>query len=231
MQSDIDALQRTKFFQDLSPEHLAQLAMHVQHRHLNPGAIIFEEGDPGNAVFIVTEGEAKITVKSPTQRDITLALLGPGDAFGELSLLDDSPRSATATTTAPTELLVVHRRDFLDLVATDNVALHGLLSALARMIRNMNQRLADIAMLDVHGRMAKALFGLVDRNGQKSDDGILIDREVTIDDLAGLVGMYPAQVERLMRDYQYEYLLKYENQRITILREDAFRDALGERGR
>lgn len=231
MQSDIDALQQTKFFQDLSAEHLAQLAMHVQHRHLNAGAVIFEEGDQGNALFIVADGEVKITVKSPTQRDITLALLGPGDAFGELSLLDNSARSASATATAPTELLVVHRRDFLALVDADTVALHALLSALARMIRNMNQRLADIAMLDVHGRMAKALFSLVERNGQRTDEGMLIDREVTIDDLAGLVGMYPAQVERLMRDYQYEYLLRYENQRITLLREDAFREALGGRVR
>ncbi|MCE7939674.1 hypothetical protein DCC79_10475 [bacterium] len=228
MQTDIDALQRNKFFQDLSSEHLARLAMHVQHRHFNAGDVIFEEGDPGNAVFLIGDGEVKIAVKSPTDRDITLALLGPGDAFGELSLLDNSPRSATATATAPTTLLVVHRRDFMSLVESDMTALRGLLSALSRIIRNMNQRLADIAMLDVHGRMAKALFELAARHGQKTDDGLVIDRDVTIDDLAGLVGMYPVQVERLMRDYQYEYLLKYENRRITILREDAFRTALGE---
>jgi len=226
MQSDLDALQRTLFFKDLPAEHLARLAMHVQHRHYETGHTVFKAGDPGNALFLITTGEVKITVKSPTNRDITLALLGPDDAFGEMSILDDSRRSATATATAPTDLLVVYRDDFLGVIEKEPAAVRGFLMALARIIRSMNEKLADIAMLDVHGRMAKALLGLVERHGAQVDDETKIDRKVTIDDLAGLVGMYPVQVERLMRDYQYENILKHENEYITIQRMDALKQAL-----
>ena len=226
MQSDIEALQRTSFFADLPPEHLAQLAMLVQHRHFEEGAIIFNEGDPSFSLYLLRLGEVKISVKSPTNRDITLALLSPGDAFGELALLDNSVRSATATATGPTDLLMVNRNDFLKLVESEPAALHGLLAALSRIIRNMNQKLADVAMLDVHGRMAKALFGLAERHGMKVEDGIRIDREVSIDDLAGIIGLYPSHVERLMRDLQYENVITYENEFITIRREDVLRQAL-----
>jgi len=226
MQADLEALQRTAFFADLPPEHLAQLAMHVNHRHYTEGATIFREGDPSVSLYLIRDGEVKITVSAPTGRDITLAMLGPGDAFGELALLDNLKRSATATATAITDVLLVNRADFLQLLEAEPTALHGLLTGLARIIRHMNEKLADVAMLDVHGRMAKALFSLVDRHGVRVDEGILIDRDVTIDDLAGLVGMYPAHVERLLRDYQYEFVVSYENQRITIRREEVLRTAL-----
>ncbi len=226
MQSDIEALQHSAFFADLSSEHLAQLAMQVQHRHFEQGATIFKEGDAGNALYLLRIGEVKISVSSPTGRDITLALLGPGDGFGELALLDSCIRSATATATAPTEVLRVSRTDFLSLVENDTAALHGLLAALARIVRSMNEKLADVAMLDVHGRLAKALFGLAERSGVETEGGIRIDRVVTVDDLAGIIGLYPVQVERLMRDYQYERILSYDNGLITILREDVLREAL-----
>lgn len=226
MQSDIDALQSSIFFADLPPEHLAQLAMHTIHRRFPEGAVIFREGDPGNCLFLIIEGEVKITVDSPTGQEITLALLGPGDAFGELSLLDGSLRSATTTTTAPSDLLVVYRDNFLQVVETAPAAVSGVLSALARIIRGMNEKLADVAMLDVHGRMAKALLGLMKKYGVKVEDGILIDREISGEDLAGLVGMYPAHVERLMRDYQYEFILRHRDSHITILRPEVLEQAL-----
>jgi CRP/FNR family cyclic AMP-dependent transcriptional regulator len=226
MQSDIEALQRTSFFADLPPEHLAQLAIFSQHRHFEEDAVIFSEGDPSFSLYLIQEGEVKISVLSPTNRDITLALLGPGDAFGELALLDKSERSATATATGPTEVIMVNRNDFLKLVESEPAALRGLLAALSRTIRNMNQKLADVAMLDVHGRMAKALFELIERHGVKVEDGIKIDREVSIDDLAGIIGLYPSHVERLMRDLQYENVITYEDEIITIRREDVLRQAL-----
>jgi CRP/FNR family transcriptional regulator, cyclic AMP receptor protein len=217
MQSDIDTLRRTEFFAGLPDEHLATLAGRAQHRAYESAATIFREGDPGDSLFIVESGEIKLTVLSPTRQEIILASLGPGDMFGELALFDRVPRTATATAMDPSTCLVLRRDDFLAVVETEPSAIRAILRSLAGIIGKMNIRLADVAMLDVHGRMSKALFDLVDRHGRRLESGgIAIDRPVSSDELAGMTGLYPVEVEHLMRDYQYEDLIRLADGRIVI---------------
>jgi len=219
MQSDLDALRRTSIFADLPEEHLATLAMRVQHRVYDTGAEIFKEGDPGDALFVIQSGEVKLGELSATRQEIILATVGEGDMFGDLALLDGVPRSATAVAKEPTRCLVVRRDDFLGVIETQPTAIRAILRSLAGTIRRMNKKLADVAMLDLHGRMAKAFLELIDRHGQRQEDGaIALDRPITTEELAGLTGLYPVEVERLLRDYQYDDFIRMQGGRIVFPR-------------
>ena len=217
MPSDIEALRMMALFGDLSSEHLQHLAERVRRRHFAAGDVIFQKGDPGIALFLIREGEVKITELSPTNQEIALAVLRPGDSFGELALLDDGPRSATATATEPTEALALYREEFLAYVELEPVVMRSLLRSLAAIIRRTNDRLSD-TLLDVNRRLSKVLIDLADHYGVEMLEGILIDRTVTLASLAELVGLHPTEVDHPFRNLQYEDIVRVEGDRITIRR-------------
>jgi len=215
---DVDALRSVGIFANLPPEHLEQLAARLQPRRRTKGETIFEHGDPGNALYIVGAGEVKISVQSPTDEEIILAVLGPCDAFGELALLDGLPRSASATTTEPTDLLVLFREDFISLLETEPALGWSIMQSLAGIIRRTNEKLSDVAMLDIYGRINKKLRELAKQFGREVPGGILIDRPITSDYLAGLTGLYPVEVSRVLRLYEYEKVIERDatDARITL---------------
>ncbi len=226
MESDFDALRQLPLFANLPRENLTQLAKRVQHRHPSRGETVFSHGDPGSALYFICSGEVKISVRSPTGSEIILALLGPGDAFGELALLDGLARSASAMATEDSDLLVLFREDFLGLLAAEPAPAKFILQSLAAIIRRMNEKLADVAMLDGNCRVVKALLELAERYGRNVDDGVEIDRDVTIDELAGLAGLYPGEVERIVRSHQYEGTILWMGNQITLRDADRLRSWL-----
>ncbi len=218
MQSDVDILASARLFEDLPRPALERLAERTQHRHFDAGEGVFNEGDPGAALYIVAEGEVRIDIASPAGEKVTLVFLGPGEAFGELALLDNAPRSADAVATEATTLLSLYRKDFFSILEGEPEAARALVGTLAGYVRSTNQRLADAAFLDVPGRMAKALKTLADRYGKETPDGILLDHELTPSDFAGLTGLHESFVRKLLQDYQYDSVLMVDDGRITIHR-------------
>lgn len=225
MQADIDSIRQSRLFQDLPDTSVAQLAMRVSRRHLAAGQILFKAGDPGSTFYIIQDGDVTISVPGPTGQAVTLALLGPGDAFGELALLDEAPRSATATVTREAMLLSLSRSDFMDVIQNQEAALTAFLGNLAQVIRNMNQRLADVASLNAQHRLARVLNDLISRDGRPVDDGILIDRSLTSADLAGLAGLHPVQVDRLIKDLEYDNVLGRRDEAWVVFRPDVLASA------
>ncbi len=225
MQADIDSIRQSRLFHDLPDTSVAQLAMRVSRRHCGAGQLLFKAGDPGSTFYIIQDGDVTISVPGPTGQAITLALLGPGDAFGELALLDEAPRSATATVTREAQLLALQRSDFMDVIEHEPAALTAFLANLAQIIRNMNQRLADVASLNAQHRLARVFVDLLQRDGRPVDDAILIDRPLTIGDLAGLAGLHPVQVDRLIKDLEYDNVLERRDDAWVVLRPDVLEAA------
>lgn len=225
MQADIDSIRQSRLFNDLPDTSIAQLAMRVSRRHCSAGQILFKAGDPGSTYYIIQEGDVTISVPGPTGQAITLALLGPGDAFGELALLDEAPRSATATVTRDAQLLALQRSDFMDVIEHEPAALAAFLANLAQIVRNMNQRLADVASLNAQHRLARVFVDLLQRDGRQVDDAIVIDRPLTTADLAGLAGLHPVQVDRLIRDLEYDNVLERRDDTWVVLRPDVLEAA------
>jgi CRP-like cAMP-binding protein len=216
-------LERTSLFNGLSTGHLEMIAAQMRRRHYDAGQTVFSEGDAARALFVVEAGEVQIRVEAPTDEEIILAQLGPGDAFGELALFDDAPRSASAVAVVESTLFSLDRDNFLAVLDAEPALVRAVLASLAAMIRRTNEMLADVAMLDVHGRMAKALLGLAERHGRDVELGTELDRPVPEAELAGLTGLHRLEVARLLREYEYDDILRREGDRIVLRRPDTLR--------
>ncbi len=217
--SNAEALKKTELFDNLSEADIEKLAVTARRLRYGPNHVLFRQGDPGLGLYVVTSGEIRIGLEALPGEDVIPTLMGPGEAFGELALLDDQPRSASATTTMDTELLMLGRDDFLSLVDSDPRVNHAVLRSLAAMIRRTNDRLSDV-LLSVHSRMSKALITLAERHGVEHEKGVLIDRPVTDIELAGMTSLHRIEVERILRDYQYDDLIWMEEGQIIIRHPD-----------
>lgn len=222
MSNAIDALRRSYLTAGLTDDELTWLAGRTQQRHYAAGATIFSEGDPGNALFVIESGEVRISRASSTGQPLTLDTLYESDAFGGLALLDGARRSATATAIIDTRVVVLYRDDFLQLVRTEPTALSAVLHNLAEMIRTMNAKIEDIARSSPAARIAKQLNAYAKRHGEVVDGGgILIRHSLSYDDLASLTGLYTADVEKIMANFQYERVVERgPDFQWTILRPD-----------
>ncbi len=219
--SNVEALRQSALFVTMPDDDIEKLAVRLRRLRYGPDHVIFHQGDQGVSLYIVTEGEVRIGLESTPGTDMIPTLVRSGEVFGELSLLDGLPRSATATTTTNTELLMLGRDDFLDLLDADPLVVRAVLKTMADMIRRTNERLSEV-LLSVHTRLARRLLELADAHGVRRDDGILIDRVVPDVELAGLTGLHRIEVERCLASYQYDDLIRMEDGMILIRRPEAF---------
>lgn len=181
------------------------------------GDVLFHEGEPGDRLFLVRDGKIKLGRRSNDGRENLLAVLGPGEMFGELSLFDPGPRTATATVVADAVILELGHHDLVAwLVDKPTVAEH-LLQALARRLRRTNEALADLVFSDVPGRVAKALLDLSTRFGQPVDEGIRVAHDLTQEELAQLVGASRETVNKALADFAARGWVRREGRAVVLL--------------
>jgi CRP-like cAMP-binding protein len=218
MPKDFKRLCRCQLFSELPDEHLDLLASRVQQREYSANSIVFEQGDPGNTLFVVEYGEVVIGTMSPTGKELIVATLGPGDSFGELALIDGARRSASARTTLLTGMLVIYRDDFFEVLDSRPEVKDAVLVSLASVIRRMNIQLAEVAMLGSPSRVARVFLDLAEEHGEEVPEGILIRRSVPVGEIAGRAKMYDGEVEHLLIDFQYSSLIQRVDDQYMILR-------------
>jgi CRP-like cAMP-binding protein len=150
-----------------------------------------------------------------------LAIFGAGDFFGELALLDDSPRSATAVALESTETLTLHRDEFIRYISDNpDFALH-VLHTLAQHIRRLNNQLSDIFFLDLPARLARQLLQLAEQHGRETRDGIQIDLSLTQTDLAEMTGATRVSINKALGRFRRSQWVKVSGRRVSILDRDA----------
>ncbi|MEO8082276.1 MAG: Crp/Fnr family transcriptional regulator [Ardenticatenales bacterium] len=226
MSDDAAALRRSFLSSGLSEAQIAWLAGRTQHRTLSAGEVVFQHGDPGNALYIVEDGEVRITVESQTGQPLTLDTVYADEPFGELALIDGEPRSATATAVADTKLLRLHRDDFMELIHGERSALDAVLHTLAEMVRRMNDKLSDTR--SPAGKVAKVLLQYDHRHGVPAEGGgRLIKAALSYEDIASIAVLEsPSVAQRIMETYQLEHVIERGIEYWTILRIDVLRDAV-----
>lgn len=211
MKPSAEFLKRTLLFAKVPDDHLRRVASEMQFRRFQQGQTIFREGSRGTALFIVGDGEVKISVTSPTGRDITLRLLYESEVFGEMALLAGSAeRSATATATEATEVWELHKEAFERVLDEEPSIARGILGGLAAIIRDMNEKLVDAAMGDAATRVAKVLLHMAEVHGRDTEEGLLITRELTREDIAGMAGMYTTSAERVLEGWELRNDIVFE---------------------
>ncbi|MDY6893567.1 MAG: protein kinase [Chloroflexota bacterium] len=222
-EAKVEALRSIPLFATIPFEDLCELSREVTSRQYRKGTIIFHKDDVGYTFHIVKIGKVKISIPSEKGDDAILSYLGPGDFFGELTLLDEKPRSATATAVEYTETLALERADFLAFLKWHpDLAIH-IFAVLAQRLRDLNSQLESIIFFDPPARLAKTLVKLVDTCSNKTPEGWEISSPVTRSELARMTGVSTSVVRRLLSDFQAAGVLSFQNQRYIIYKPEELR--------
>ena len=212
-----DVLSSAPLFAALDAEASAALRASMETITIAKGDVLFNEGQLGDQMYIITEGKVKLGHTSPDGRESILAILGPGELLGELSLFDPGPRTATAVAlTDVTALGLGHQSLRPWLTGRPEVA-ESLLQALAQRLRRTNETLADLVFSDVPGRVAKALLELGDKFGQQMPDGIHVTHDMTQEELAQLVGASRETVNKALADFAARGWIKLESRSVVLI--------------
>ena len=218
--ADLDELLATvPLLAALDPEARAGLARRVGRSQVSRTEVVFHEGEEGEAVYLVLEGKVKITRPTGDGRENLLAVLGPGEVFGELSLFDPGPRTATATALTDLDLATLSHDELRPWLRTRPDAAELLLRVLARRLRRTNSALADLVFVDVPGRVAGALLDLATRFGVPvagSEGTLRVDHGLTQEELAQLVGASRETVNKALADFAARGWLGLEQRAVLL---------------
>lgn len=173
--------------------------------------VIFHRDDPAAHLYVIVAGTVKVSLQDEHGREIVVSIERGGDAFGELALFDESPRSATVTALAETEALLLARSDFMSVLQGNPQAMGRMLGLLARMVRRSTGHVEDLVFLDLPGRVAKCLLDL----SELSPDGAKV--ELTQDDLASFVGATRVSVNRVLADLEKRGAIDVSRRHIAVL--------------
>jgi CRP/FNR family transcriptional regulator, cyclic AMP receptor protein len=213
-------LARCRLFQGLPAPDLDLLAARAPERRYAHGRPIFARGEPGSCMFAVAEGRVRLSVTSAEGREVLLAVLGPGEVFGELALLDGGPRSADATALGGCLLLSVDRRDLLPLLRRSPEAAAGLFEVVCARLRATNERLEGAEAMPVAARLARLLLTLADREGA----GGRVDPALSQGDLGRLAGASRQKVNLHLSRWTAEGVLARERGAIRVIDRGRLRD-------
>jgi len=180
-------LQRSPLFRGLSSPALERIVELAVQRSFRNGELVFSQGDPGDALYAVVTGKIRISAGAPDGREIFLNIMEPGDTFGEIALLDGGTRTASATATDPSELVLIRREHFLGLLEREPRVALELLHLCGERLRWTSGLLEDAALLDAPARLAKRLLSLGQLHGQRSGSGLTV--RISQEELASFLGV------------------------------------------
>jgi CRP/FNR family cyclic AMP-dependent transcriptional regulator len=215
--NDEEVIRRAPLFTALDDASAATLRESMTQVKVSKGQTLFKEGDAGDRLFVVVEGKLKLGTSSGDGRENLLSILGPGDMFGELSLFDPGPRTATATAVTDARVLALANDQVIGWVTAHPQVSLQLLKRLARRLRRTNEVLADLVFADVPGRVAKAIMDLGERFGTKKDDGLHVNHELTQEELAQLVGASRETVNKALADFAGRGWVRLEPRAVVVL--------------
>lgn len=214
---DNDVLRQAPLFSSLDDEAATALGSSMTETKLRRGDVLFHEGDSGDELYVVIDGKVKVGRSATDGRENLLAIMGPGQMFGELSLFDPGPRSATVTAVTDVTFASLSHDDLLKWLDGRPLVARGLLSQLAARLRKSNDVVADLVFSDVPGRVAKALLDLAERFGRTADDGVHVHHDLTQEELAQLVGASRETVNKALADFASRGWLRLEPRSVVIM--------------
>ncbi|KAJ8143277.1 hypothetical protein OY671_003595 [Metschnikowia pulcherrima] len=189
----------------------------MQQIELSRGDVLFREGEPGDRLYVIASGKIKSGRRSNDGRENLSSILGPGEMFGELSLFDPGPRTATASSVADSVIYELGHDQLVEWIEKHpSVAKHSL-NALARRSRRTNETSADLVFSDVPGRVAKALLDSSTRFGEETDEGIRVAHDLTQEELAQLVGASRETVNKALADFATRGWVRREGRAVVSL--------------
>jgi CRP-like cAMP-binding protein len=212
MADDHGSLRDVPLLARLPEADLKALASRGRVRSYRAGAVLFREGDPGDALYVVVDGSVRVAVLSAAGEEATVALLGPGEFVGDLALLDGRPRSASAIAHRATKTLVVTREHFRRWLSERPKASFALLEALSMRVRRTDEALADLSFLGLPQRLAKRLLALTSESERL---------RITQAELASMLGVSRESVNKQLNQFAREGWIALGRGSVTVLNREA----------
>jgi CRP/FNR family cyclic AMP-dependent transcriptional regulator len=211
-----DLLRNVPIFSELSDVDVATLARVATRRRYPKDTVVFFENEEGDFFFMILEGRIKVTILGDDGREIILSVLSAGDFFGEMALLDNEPRSATAIAIEESELLSLHRTDFQNVISDNKAIMSALIKILTARLRRANHQISTLALLDVYGRVARVMLDMAKEEGKRLKDGRIAFRRATHQEIANRIGTTRETVTRMLKDLERHGLIRVEGKEIVL---------------
>ncbi|HZN20478.1 MAG TPA: Crp/Fnr family transcriptional regulator [Micromonosporaceae bacterium] len=212
-----EVLARSGIFQGVDAAAAEVLAKEMDLMEIRKGDVVFNEGEPGDSLYIVLSGKLKVGRRAADGRQNLIAVMGPSDMVGELSLFDPGPRTATATAVTDTRLARLRKQALRPWLTDRPEIAEQLLRVLARRLRRTNDALADLIFTDVPGRVAKNLLQMAGRFGTRDGGVLRVTHDLTQEELAQLVGASRETVNKALADFASRGWLRLDGKSVIIL--------------
>ena len=212
-----DALRKAGLFQGVDAADVEALGGEFEILETTRGQVLFHEGEPGDSLYIILSGKVKLGRRASDGRENLVAVMGPSDQFGELSMFDPGPRTATAVVVTDGRIARLSKASLQKWVQERPQIAMQLLRVVARRLRRTNTMLADLIFVDVPGRVAKQLLQLAQRFGSVDGGQLRVTHDLTQEELAQLVGASRETVNKALADFAARGWLRLEGKSVVIL--------------
>jgi CRP-like cAMP-binding protein len=217
MAAPVELLRNVALLQGLDERALASIAALAQRKQYNARDVVVQQGDPGGELFVIVTGHLKVVSGGADGRDIALNIMGPGEVFGEISLLDGEPRSATAAALDSCELLAIHREPSMRFLESSPKTAIELLRVLTFRVRRLTERSDDVAFLRVGGRLAKRIADLVEKYGHERADGsVRLPFKLSQQEIGELVSATRETANKQLKAWEQEGLISQQNGHLVV---------------
>jgi CRP/FNR family cyclic AMP-dependent transcriptional regulator len=204
-------LKTIPLFSCLNDSELTAIEKVAVKKTFPKNTILLSEGDSTDALYVICEGKVKVTIDDNEGKELILSILGAGEYFGEMALLDDEPRSASVTTKETTQLLIISKNDFMGFFSSNPIALN-LLKDLIKRLREANKKIESLGLLDVYGRVARILNQFA-----KSQEGkMVIEEKLTHQEIANMIGSSREMVSLILKELSKGGYITIDKKLITI---------------
>ncbi len=212
-----ETLARAGIFQGVDPDAVSALIADMETVTFPRGMTIFDEGDPGDRLYIIVSGKVKLARHAPDGRENLLSVMGPSDMFGELSIFDPGPRTSSAVCVTEVTAATMDSAMLKAWIENHPEISQQLLRVLARRLRRTNASLADLIFTDVPGRVAKTLLQLANRFGSQEGGALRVNHDLTQEEIAQLVGASRETVNKALATFAHRGWIRLEGKSVLIV--------------
>jgi CRP-like cAMP-binding protein len=211
-------------FGQLAPEEQERLVAYMRLVRQPARTVLFRKGDPGTHMVVVVRGRVKVCTHSEDGKELVLNLINPGEVVGEIALLDGADRTADAVTLVDSDLLILERRDFIPFLQRHPDACMRLFAVLCERVRRTSELLEEALFLEGSSRLAKRLVHLAEVFGKPVSGGVRIDIPLSQQQLGNMVGMSRESMNKQLKQWRQDDLIRIEDGRYVLANLDALRD-------
>jgi len=219
-----ECLQLVPIFSDLPEEVIDQVVMVGNKKTYTKESVILVEEEVGTALFVIIKGKVKVSRSSADGREVILSILGDSDFFGEMSILDGMNRSATVVALDDTELFIIQRKEFIDLLNKHPEITIALLSELTQRLRNADMKIKALSLKDAEGKVATVILQLADDIGKIKQGTVEIEKLPLQQDLANMAGTSRETISRTLHSFAKKGMVELEGSKLKIIDYEKFRE-------